>query len=174
MCLIPLFWKYTRLGICSLYPFGGWGQRACVSRSRGGGRGRVGGETFCAGVSVELLWLNIYCAKPMPYPGSHYVSWSYMGLGKKYPWIIWDYDPSTVIMIHLSNQPNTCEMGYSIFSAMGWLKFVSTTRSSFPIIPSTERTNGEFFFRWLWKCLPCLYLFYLFHRARIFTIGSFL
>ena len=46
-------------------------------------------------------------------------------------------------MIRLLIQPHMFKMVSSIFSAMSWLKFTSTTRASLPSMPSTERMNGE-------------------------------
>ena len=54
-----------------------------------------------------------------------------------------EYNLAAVIEIWSLTQPHTCEMGSSGFVTMSRLKFVSITRASFPIIPSTERTNGE-------------------------------
>ena len=64
--------------------------------------------------------------------------------------------------------------GSSSFVAMSKLKFMSTTRSSFTRIPSTERIKGEQFFHYLGQCLLCLYLFSFFQQYRRLSIGSYL
>ena len=69
-------------------------------------------------------------------------------------------------------QPHTCEMVSSVFVAIIWLKFVSTSRASFLNTPFTDSTNGEKIFRWLWQWLPWLSLFYFSQRARSLFIGS--
>ena len=62
----------------------------------------------------------------------------------------------------------------SIFSAMSWLKSVSTTRASFLSIPSTERTGREKFPCCSFHCLLLLSLFFFSQRYRSLSIGSFL
>ena len=50
-----------------------------------------------------------------------------------------------MIVIRLFTHPRTCERGSSLFSAMTRLNLEIKTRASLPSIPSTERTNGDFF-----------------------------
>ena len=101
----------------------------------------------CIGVRDEILAQNVYCAKPNPDPDAQYSSQVRKGIGDRSPWSILEYYLATAIDIRTLNQPVTCEMGFPSFVAMSWLKVASTTIASFPIIPSTERTNGEKFLR---------------------------
>lgn len=107
-------------------------------------KGRAGNDFFVR-VCTKLFWSTIYCANPRlkPDPQSGYLC--YKGLGRQAPRIIWEYDIVTVIVIRPLTQPGTCEMGSSSFAAMIQLKAASMTRASFPSIPSTERTNMDFF-----------------------------
>ena len=63
-------------------------------------------------------------------------------------------------------QPRTYKMSSSIFAAMSWLKFASTARSYLPSMASTEITNRETCFHWVWQCLPCLSLLIFSHQSR--------
>ena len=146
--------------------------RARCANEGGGGRGQAGGEINCAGVRVKLFWRAIYCAKPRPDPGSQSGSRSCRGLGRRDPQIMREYDLVTAIAIWLLTQPHTCERGSSSCVAMSRLKFMSTTRASFLIMPSTERTNEEKCFHCSWQCLPCLSYFSFSQRARSLSIGS--
>ena len=123
---------------------------------------------------TKLFWSVIYCANPRPEPDTHSGSLSCRGLGIWYPRIIWEYNLAIVIAIWPLTHSCTCEMVSSIFSSINQLKFASTTRAPFPRMSSTERTNRGKRFHCLWKCLPCLSLFYFPHRARSVPIGSFL
>ena len=114
---------------------------AKYANRRAGGRGYAGGKDICAGVRAELSWREIYCAKPRPDPGFHSGSWSYRGLGRISPLIIWEYNLTTTIAIWFLTQPCTCEKGSSRFFAVSGIKFVSTKRAFFPRMPSTENTN---------------------------------
>ena len=58
-------------------------------------------------------------------------------MGIKATWIICDQDPATTIAIQPLTQIRFYKMGSSIFAAISRLKLASTTRASFPIIPST-------------------------------------
>ena len=124
-------------------------------------------------VCAELFWRATYYANPRPETDYQSGYLSLRGLGRRYTWTMWDYDLTTTIVIQLLNQPRKCEMGSSIFSAMSQLKFVSMTRASFTRIPSTERTNGDFY-RFSWKCLPCFSVFTFPCQSRSIPIVSFL
>ena len=76
--------------------------------------------------------------------------------------------------IRMLNQPRICEMVSSGFFAMSQLKFVSTTRASFPIMPYTERENRGNSFCCLCQLLPYLSVFSFSHQARSFATRSFL
>ena len=82
-------------------------------------------------------------ANPWPEPNSWMGTLSRRGLSGRALQIIKEYDLTTTIPIRPLAQPCTCKMGSSIFDAIIRLKFASTTRASFPSIPSTYRTNGE-------------------------------
>ena len=125
-------------------------------------------------VCAKLFWRKIYCANPIPETDSQSVSIYHIGLGRQDPRIICEYDLATAIAIRPLTHTHRWEMGSSIFDAMSWLKFASTTRESFTRIPPTEINKGEKCFRWSWKLLPFLSLFYLYHQARSVFIGSFL
>ena len=112
----------------------------------GGGRGHTGGKKLFAHVHEKIFWRSIYCANPRPNSRSHLGYWSLRGFGSRYPWIICEYDLATAISIRPLIQTRTCEMGSSISAAMSWLKFSSTSRASLPSMPSTEITNGGFFY----------------------------
>ena len=127
----------------------------------------------CAGVRAKLFWLAIYYANMRPGLCSQSIYWYRRGLGRRYLQIVWEYDLVDAILIRSLTQPRMCEMGYSIFSAMSRLKFVSTMRASFPSMPSTKMTNEEKI-RCSWQFLPCLYLFSFYHRSRTSSVGSFL
>ena len=60
-----------------------------IARSRGLGQRRAGGKKYYAGVGAKLFWLAINCTKPRPDPRSQSSSWSLMGLGRRYLWILW-------------------------------------------------------------------------------------
>ena len=92
-----------------------------------------------------ILAQNIYCTKHNPNPDSQFGSLVCKRLGTRAPWSTWEYDLDTVIDIWMLTQPLTREMGSLIFAATGWIKVTSTTWASLPIIPSTERTNRDFF-----------------------------
>ena len=94
---------------------------------------------------VKLFRRAVYCANPTPEPDSQSGSMSRRGLGRRASLIMREYDLATAIAIRPITQPCTCEMGSSIFAAMSQLKFASTTRASFPSMPSTEITNIEKF-----------------------------
>ena len=116
--------------------------------------GHVEGKQFCATVHAKLFWRAIYCAKLRPDP-KYQSSYQYRRLpGRQVPQIMREYNLVTTIVIQPLAYPRTCEMGYLIFSAMSQLKFVSSTRASFPSMPSTERTNGEKQLYCLCQCLP--------------------
>ena len=112
---------------------------------RGGGRGYVGGKKYYVGVRTKLFWRPIYCAKPRTNPGSQSGSRPRRVLVRQAPWIMQEYELTTVIVIHLLTHPQTCDRGSSSFSAMSQIKFVRTTRASFPIMSYTERENRDFF-----------------------------
>ena len=161
-----------------------WASRGCLcpsstcsviaAGSRKGGKCEFNQKTKqIARVCAKLYWHNIYCNNYTPETDSQSGSVSRRVLDRHNPLIIWRSNLVTTIATRLSTQPHTCKMGSSIFP-MSWLKFASTTRASFPSVPSTEITNGEFFFHHSWKCLPCLSLFYFPNQARIIIIGSFL
>ena len=107
----------------------------------------------CTDVCKSILAGEMNCANPNPKPNSQYISWVRKGLGTLSLQSIWEYELMAAIAIRPLTQPLTCEIGYSIFSAMIQLKVASTTWASLPIIPSTERTNGGKCFCCSWKCL---------------------
>ena len=74
--------------------------------------------------------------------------------------LCWSYVSviAIAIVIRLLTQSLTCKMGSSIFAAMCRIKFVSTTRASFPSMPSTERKKGEKKKISSWQCLLFLFL----------------
>ena len=98
-----------------------------------------------AWVCVKLFWHMIYFANHRPETDSQSESLSHKGLGRRSPQIIRQYDFATAITIWPLNQPCTCKTGYSIFSSTSWLKFASTTRVSFPSMPSTEKKRRKMF-----------------------------
>ena len=69
--------------------------------------------------------------------------------------------------------PRTCKRGSPLVSAITQLNLDSTTRTSLPIITSTEKTNGENFFPCSWQCLTCLSFLIFFHLAKSVVIGLF-
>ena len=142
-------------------------------RGRGGRTGAYWWHFFGASVCTELFWCKIYCAKPRPDPESQSISQSRRGLGSHSPRIMREYILESAIVIWPLTQPHTCEMGSSIFSGMCRLKFESTTRSSFPIMPSNERGKGEKCFRYLLQCLPRLSIFSFYQSAISLSIGSY-
>ena len=158
-CPLPLCRERTCSGPHNVSLFGGRGLRARGARLRGEGKVVQAANLFCAGVRVELFLLAIYCAKLRPDPRSQFGSRSRTGLGRRAPWIMREYGLTTAIAMRPLTQPRTCEMSPLIFAAMSWLKFVSTTRASSPSMPSTERTNGDFFSGCSWQSLPCLSFF---------------
>ena len=123
-------------------------------------------------VCTKLFCRAIYCANTITEPDYQSGSLYRRALGRWSLRIIWEYDITNVIAIRPLNYPNTCEMGSSSFSAMSWLKCMSTTRYLFPSLPSSEETDGEKSFCWSWKWLPCSYFFYFSHQARRFPIIS--
>ena len=163
MCSLPLLRQHTRLGTHRLSPFGGQGLRACVAWLRRGGKGWPDGKNIYAGVRAKLFCIAIYCNKPRPDTGPQSIYRSHRGMGRRDPQIMWKYDLTTDITIRPLTQPRTCEIGSSSFSTISRLEFLSTTSASFPIMPSTERRERETCLCWLWQCLPCLSLFYLYH-----------
>ena len=96
-----------------------------------------------AGVHNAILDQNIDCANLNPEPSAHSGSWVHKGLGAQYPQSTLEYNLATAIEVWLLTQPVTCGMVSVVFVAMSRLKVASTTSASLPIIPSTERTNGE-------------------------------
>ena len=123
-------------------------------------------------VCEKLFWLTIYCANHRPKSDSQSGSLFCRVLGRRYPHIICEYDLATAILIKPLNQTCTCKMDSSIFAAMSWLELESTTRASFPSMPSTDRTNGEKYFCCLWEFLPSL-SFFFFPPSKESLIGSF-
>ena len=113
------------------------------SANEGGEQGNVGGERLCTSVRTELFCDIIYWAKARPDPKFQSSSWYCRGLGRQTLRIMQDYNVTNKIEIQTLTQPRTCEMVSLSFSAMSWLKLESTTRTSFPSIPSTERINRE-------------------------------
>ena len=91
-----------------------------------------------ARVYAKLLWRMIYCSNLRPRNDSQSGYLSQRRIGRRYPWIIWDYNITTAIAIQPLTQPWTFKMSYSIFSAMSRLKSASMNRDTFPSIPSTE------------------------------------
>ena len=138
----------------------------------GGGRCHKFVKNLFTDVQEKLFWGLIYCANPRPDAGSQYGSCFRGGLGSRYLRIIREYTLTNNIAIRTLIQPCTCEMVSSIFAAMIWFKFASTTRASLPSMPSTERKNGVECFRFLWKYLLCLSLFIFSYWDRSVTIGS--
>ena len=110
--------------------------------------GRVGFECASLRRCIVILAWNIYCAKPNPEADAQSGSRVRKGLRDRAPWSTREHELATAISIRPLTQNLTCEMGSSIFAAMGRLKVASATSSSLPIIPSTERINGEKCFRW--------------------------
>ena len=137
---------------------------------RGGGSQRW--QKLFAYSRAKLLWCAIYCANLKPGAGSQSGSWSQRGLGSQALKILREYDLAKAIVIQLLIQPCACKVDSSIFSVMSRLKFSSTTRASFPSMPSTERTKIEKCFFCLWQSLPCLYFLPFFHQSRSIIIGS--
>ena len=124
-------------------------ERTCALREWGGvGRGHKDGEKLFADVIMELLWRAIYFSNPRLNAGSQSRYRSRRGMGSRHLCNIPGCELVTEVSIRLLIQNRTCKMSSSIFSAMSWLKFASTTRSSLPSIPSTEISNGEKFFCW--------------------------
>ena len=110
--------------------------------------GRVGScrwQFLGAGVRAKSFLCVIYCSNLRPKPKYQPIYRFHRVMGRKYLRIMWQYNLANAIEIRLLTQPCTCEMSPSSFSAMSRLKFVSTTRFSFPSMPSTERTNTEKF-----------------------------
>ena len=105
-------------------------------------------------VYAKLFLLAIYCTNTRPKPKYQYSYLSCREFIRRALQIIREYDLATMIAIQPLTQPHTFEMGSSIFATMNWLKFVSTTRASFPSMSSTEITNSENFLRCFWKWLP--------------------
>ena len=101
------------------------------------------------GMRNAILAQNIYCAKPNLDPDAHSGSQVRKVLGDQAPWITLKYNLVTAIVIRPLTQNVTCEMGLSIFVSMSQLKATSATSTSLPIIPSTERENGENNLYWL-------------------------
>ena len=102
------------------------------ARTRGEGSG-----TLVAKKLRECAHGIILARHLLPQFGSR----SCRGPGKRAPRIMRECDRATVIAIRSLTQPCTCEMGSSIFPAMSRLKVASSTRASFPSMPSTERTH---------------------------------
>ena len=119
---------------------------------------------------MKLFWWAIYCANPKPKPNSRSVSLSRRGIGRRSPWVIWDYYLATATSILPLIHPRTCKMGSSIFAAMIWLKLGRKDRASFLSVPSTDIKNRV-------KCsccscqwLPCLSFFSFPHISSCVTI----
>ena len=144
-------------------------ESARVVRKRGGEGGVTRVATlFFSDVRTKLFLRAIYSAKPRPDSGSQ----SLREMVRRSLKIMREYNPATEIAIQPLIRSYTCEMGSSIFSAMRWLKFASTTRVSYPRMPSTDRTGGENFYHCSWKCLPCLSLFCFSKLIRSLSISS--
>ena len=112
-----------------------------------GGRARsLSRQFFCMGVCAELLWIVIYCAKTRLDPGYQYGYQYLRGLGRRSPWIIQEYNLMDAIAIRSLTHTHTCERGYSCFTTMIWLKFVSMKRASLLRITSTDKTNIYIFY----------------------------
>ena len=104
---------------------GGWG--CCMREARFailGGGGDLNGRLF-AGVCKTILAQEMYFPKPNTKPYSHSGYWVQRGLGTWSPWIIRDYNLAIAISIRQLTQPSTCEIGFSIFAAISWLKVAS-------------------------------------------------
>ena len=138
-----------------------------------GGRDIVGGKNVCASVRTKLLWRTIYCAKQGPDTGYQSGSQSHRWPGRRGPRIMWYQDLKTMIRDQMLTQPHTFEMGSSSVSSMSFLKVVSTTRDSFPSMPSTDRKNGGKYFRYSWECVPCLSFFCFNNWSSSLSIGSY-
>ena len=132
----------------------------------------MGDEELFAGFRVKFFSCAILFDNLRPFARSQFGSQYHRGMGSSRPWIIREYDLTTEIAIRPLIQNFTCKMGSSIFSAMSWIKFESTTRASLPRMLSTERTNIEKCFRCLWQCLPCVSYFFFSQLARSLFIGS--
>ena len=99
-------------------------------------------------VRDAILVRNIYCSKPNPKPNAHSDYWFRSGLEARAPRINLEYDLVTAISIRPLTQSVTCKIGSSSFTSMIRIKLASTTSASFPVIPSTKKTNGEKFLLW--------------------------
>ena len=97
----------------------------------------------CAGVCDAILERDIYCPRSNNDPGTQSGSRVCKGLGDRAPRSTWEYNLTNKIAILPLTHPLTCTMGLSIFADMSQFKVASTTSALLPIIPSTERTNGE-------------------------------
>ena len=122
-------------------------------------------------VCAKMFWRAIYCANPRPEPYYQSGSLSHRVLVRQDPLIIHEYYLATAIVIQPLTQPRTCKIGSSIFSATRKPEFASTTRVSFPIMPSTERKNGETCFRCSWQWLTLLSLFYFSSDPGVFPMA---
>ena len=149
---------YVPVRAVSSICFGWWEVLHALSALRKNSGGvDLNGWVF-AGVHKTILAQEIYCANPNPETNSQSGFQVSKVLGTRVPWSTQEYNIMTVIVIRSLTQPLTCKLGYSIFAAMSWLKVVSITWTSLPIIPSTKSTNGAFF-RWSWLFWPCLSFF---------------
>ena len=115
----------------------GHGKHARGAKMRVGGWGHMGDKKTFADVRMKLFWRAIYCANPRPNARSHFGSRYHRGLWGWNPRIICEYYLATAIATRPLIQTWTCKIGLSIFPAMIWIKFASTTRASFPRMLST-------------------------------------
>ena len=109
----------------------------------GVGRVFVGDGNICVSVRVELFWQWICCSNTRPDFDSQSGFCSCRVLGSISPRILWEYNLATIIAIRPLTHSRKFEMASSIFFAIIWLKSESTNKTSFPIMPSTEKANGE-------------------------------
>ena len=64
------------------------------------------------------------------------------------------------------NTASQVRNGFIYFLAMGWTKFENSNMDFLPCIPSTEITNRDKCFCFLWQFLPWLYFFIFYHQSR--------
>ena len=66
---------------------------------RGGRERSFRWRNVFAGVCAKLLWIALYFTKARPDTGYQFGSWSFRGIGRQDPQIMWDYDLAIAISI---------------------------------------------------------------------------